>query len=191
MSTAVLARGRSLVLDIAGLRSLSKFPHPWCGGLLVTIQGEGYAEEETSSVLPIDNEFCDAVDAAFQLTAAAAIEPLERRLFQLAHSFPAPLTKSTLGPSDWGQSAHSPSKRKLKYGLDTAPFEKVKQALVEPSTKDGNSLSLLLSADPEEDDLHDSTDEAGPYRPWQPVLRPTKESDSSVIFFVRQERGSA
>ncbi|KAJ1110876.1 hypothetical protein NDU88_008222 [Pleurodeles waltl] len=53
------------------------------------MQGEGYVDEEAISVLPIDNEFCDMVDASIQQAVAAAIEPLGRKLLQLVHSFPA------------------------------------------------------------------------------------------------------
>ncbi|KAJ1127616.1 hypothetical protein NDU88_006012 [Pleurodeles waltl] len=87
------------------------------------MQGKEYVEEEAISVLPIENKFRKAVDASIQQAVAAAIEPLERRLLQ----------------------------RKMEGGLDMTAFDKVKQAFAECPSLDGNPLSLLPSADPEED----------------------------------------
>ncbi|KAJ1123866.1 hypothetical protein NDU88_002333 [Pleurodeles waltl] len=76
---------------------------------------------------------------------------------------------SAQGLPEWGQSAHRPYKSKLEGVLDMGPFEKVRHALTKPSTPDADSLSLLPLAHPEKEDSHNSTDEAGPSKPWRPA----------------------
>ncbi|KAJ1098309.1 hypothetical protein NDU88_003424 [Pleurodeles waltl] len=64
----------------------------------------------------------------------------------------------------------------MEGGLDMSAVERVKQAFTE------RPVLLLPSAHADEDDLHDSNDEAGPPRPWrqtQPLSEPFQAAGSS------------
>ncbi|KAJ1085395.1 hypothetical protein NDU88_005527 [Pleurodeles waltl] len=144
-----------------------------------------YMEEETTSVLLIDDEFCQSMAALIHQAVASAIEPLERRLLQLTYTCPVhlslsldPLNKSTLGLD---HQAHRPPKCKLETVVDLAVFDRLKKAFLECSSQVGADQDALgnhnftpaafPSADgDDEDSIVKYANEAGPSKLGDPRL---------------------
>ncbi|KAJ1156964.1 hypothetical protein NDU88_009680 [Pleurodeles waltl] len=163
---------------------------------------DNYVEEETISVLPIDSEFCEALDASVNHAVASNIELLERRLLQLAYTCPMPLNITGPQPLDrdplrWAeQLLQCPPKRRIEARIDFSAFDRIKQALLQrPSptllATSGDTLSasgdlsgILPSGEVDEDESQgDSPDEAGPSRIETLFLRllPQRSSTFHVI----------
>lgn len=48
-----------------------------------------YADEETLQVIPLDDEFCDAVDTSIHRAVEAAMGSFERRIMKYAYAIQA------------------------------------------------------------------------------------------------------
>ncbi|KAJ1152015.1 hypothetical protein NDU88_004794 [Pleurodeles waltl] len=126
-------------------------------------------EEESLQVLPIDDEFCQAVDASIHQAVAVAMEPFQRRLLELACACPVP-TAGALDnlPSGVSLLKRSPQKRKDEKPADLGMFESLKKAFTRPnpSLEDSPQGPIELPLLPDDGD---PSAEARPSHPWRPL----------------------
>ncbi|KAJ1155749.1 hypothetical protein NDU88_008478 [Pleurodeles waltl] len=126
---------------------------------------EEHMEEESLQVLPIDDELCQATDASIHQAVAAAMEPFERRLLELACACPVPIGGTLVNlPLGVSLLERPPQKRKAEKPEDLGIFESLRKTFTrsEPSVEVSPQGPLEL---PLLSDDGDSPAEAEPSHP--------------------------
>lgn len=151
-----------------------------------------YVEEETLQVLPLDDEFCEAVDSSIHRAVEAAMGPFERRIMKYAYAIQADQAKRA-------------EKCKLTATPGQGVFERLRTAFLAkaprleqealPETPEEQPFLFEGDDDSEEDSLDD---QAGPSTNWypsnagpEPSSQPEELSDMLVPEDLVHPRSSA
>ncbi|KAJ1093840.1 hypothetical protein NDU88_006931 [Pleurodeles waltl] len=149
------------IRNIVDVRNFDEqLPGTTCGisRQIAPMMAEEYTEEESISVLPVDEEFCEEVDASIQQSVASTIAPLERRLLQITHTCPVPLELEVDTPQPCGpctlptKGSQRSSKRRADSGMNLSAFECLKKAFLTRTPHSGldDDPQALLALAPDD-----------------------------------------